>query len=252
VNPALPDTQQNPGTLNEKLNLPMVADYDAHKLETVLNHWREVTGLNIQVDWIGLTNIGIGPDMPITLKIKNMPAGIVLEIILEQASTSNELDPIMYQVNQGLIQIATKRHFLQRPKVVVYDLTELLKKNTSKPILKTDEAKATKSESGDSRTTVSAWAPNGCSQDQNNGFGVPYVETKLSELQTLIHKQIEPKAWIEDGGKFTSISHFNDKLVVRAPQFMQQQIIELLRFLPIPPSMNSMPPMHDDSSQGAE
>lgn len=121
--------QEAVSPLVQKLNEPMGVNFDAHKLETTLNHWKEVTGIDLLVNWVDLCNVGIDQDMPITLKIKDIPAGEMLDLILEQAAQNNPLDPIMHQENHGLIQIATKNYFLKKSYLVTYELKKLQEAN---------------------------------------------------------------------------------------------------------------------------
>ncbi len=81
--PASAEPPQGPlaEVIREALNRPIQVDFVDTPLQEVLVLLSETTKINFRPDPEGLANAGLSTDMPITLKLSNVPLGAVLQAI---------------------------------------------------------------------------------------------------------------------------------------------------------------------------
>ena len=111
--------------VEQQLTQEVPVQFEANTLANVIDYFRNITGMNIAVNWQALQATGVTQDTPITLTLNNVPVGQALELVLEQATLS-PLDPVTFSVDRGIVRISTQAD-LQRSTVVrVYDIRDLL------------------------------------------------------------------------------------------------------------------------------
>ncbi len=88
----------------------ITVDFKTNRLDGVIDHIRQQTGLNIFVNWAGLESVGIERDTPVTLSLKNkVSAEKALRLVLAQTGSTSELEPIGFNVVEGVVNISTER-----------------------------------------------------------------------------------------------------------------------------------------------
>jgi len=70
-------------------------------LGDVIAFLQDLTGLNYYVDWKAAETVGIQRDVPITLRLKDVPAGEILRLVLREASPE-----MRYQIESGIVVIS--------------------------------------------------------------------------------------------------------------------------------------------------
>jgi protein involved in polysaccharide export with SLBB domain/beta-lactamase regulating signal transducer with metallopeptidase domain len=85
-------------------DLPEV-NFDNVALSDVIDFLRDVTNANIFVNWNALAAAGIDRNSPVTLRLRNVAFGKVLDLLL--ASVSDGSSTLAYTVDQGVISIST-------------------------------------------------------------------------------------------------------------------------------------------------
>jgi hypothetical protein len=77
--------------------------FDANSLTDVLENLTDQMGIKIDPDWAGMDKLGIARDVPVTLRLRDVPFTSVLTLILFENSTDKvKLD---YTVAGNKIQI---------------------------------------------------------------------------------------------------------------------------------------------------
>jgi len=105
----------------------MVVEYTNTPLGEVVNHLRDKTGLDIVVNWNALEEVGIAKDSPVSLTLRNRPAGKVLDLILADVSGSRDkFEKLYYVIDDGVVLISTGAALNTTTKTVVTDIRDLL------------------------------------------------------------------------------------------------------------------------------
>jgi type II secretory pathway component GspD/PulD (secretin) len=81
--------------------------FDAVKLSDVVDFLRDITGSNIFVNWNAMQQVGIKKDVPISLRLREVPFREALRLIINEAAAGKaELD---YHVDQNVITIEPRK-----------------------------------------------------------------------------------------------------------------------------------------------
>ena len=84
---------------------------------------------NIMPYWPAMMLAGIDRDETITLRLKNVPCGVILGILLEYVSIGKQ-EPLGYVVDQGVIEVSSKSRLEKRFRMKVYYIADLLAKRS--------------------------------------------------------------------------------------------------------------------------
>lgn len=208
-----------------------VVDFDQTSLKNAIEWWKEAVGVSMLVDWNALELQGVDTGLPISLKLRNAPASVVLDIILELASQEFKL---YHYETKWYVQILTRDQILKKTVTHMYDVRDLLvqipnyrnrapKLGLSEALSSTPSVGGSSSgSSGGSSSSVSLFGDSG--SDKDNGENRLTKKDQAQELMDLIRSTIEPDIWIANGGYHSSITFFNGMLVIKAPEFVQRQI----------------------------
>lgn len=114
----------------QPLDRALTLNKDNFTLDQAIWFLRDATGANIYVNWAALDLIDVDEDTLLSVSVKDMPAGQLLELLLKQASGEgvDRDDEIGFRVVDDIVKI-TLRQDLDRDRVTeVYDISDLLRK----------------------------------------------------------------------------------------------------------------------------
>jgi beta-lactamase regulating signal transducer with metallopeptidase domain len=169
------------------------ANFAAVPFSDTIDFLRDVTGLNIFVDWRGLEAAGIDRNTPITVRMQKVPFETVLRYVLRDAGHQVKLD---YAVIDGIVNISTAELISAETQVRVYDIEPLV---LSMP------------------TTMPVGTPDA-------GLRAAKVEKVIATIRDAI----APDSWRDAGGTAGSIRELNGKLVVTQTETNHAAIAKLL------------------------
>ena len=109
-----------------KLRDSVPVDFDNNKLVNIIEYFRNTTGVNFFVNWAVLESIDMSKDTPVTLQLTNVPVDQALRLVLQQASGSNEQDPVTYSIIEGVVTVSTDRDLAKATDIRPYDIRDLL------------------------------------------------------------------------------------------------------------------------------
>lgn len=93
----------------------------------VIEFLRDLTGLNLHVNWRALETTGITKDTPITLKAHGISIRRLLDLLMDQLSAGRDrFSSVYWIVNEGVVQIATGDAFNRSTRTRVFDVSDLL------------------------------------------------------------------------------------------------------------------------------
>ncbi len=200
-----------------RANIDKVDIQDATSKEA-FKWWSDTVGVKLLIDWDGMAAEGVTPNAPVTLDLKDVPAGTVLGLIMQRASPETDL---IYQVTPWYIQIMTKKQANKSNVLRVYDVGDLVHDASVGPA---------------PGMGLTAWTPNsvpgvsvfgptvvGTVDVPGQWAGAKSNQEMGEELAGVIKSQIEPEVWQERGGK-ASIRFFRGTLVVNAPEYVHAQM----------------------------
>jgi hypothetical protein len=101
------------------------AIFEDSPLESVVTYLASVTDLNFDVDWASLDSIGIDRQTRVSMNARNVSAKTVLDRVLSKVSV-DDIDHAGWQVQDGIVVVASEDDLARNTFVVVYDVRDLL------------------------------------------------------------------------------------------------------------------------------
>lgn len=96
---------------------------NAYSLDQIIDFIREVTGVNIAVNWPALELVEIDQDSLVDLQLLNVSASKLLELTLEQVSADAfDDDKASYSIQDGMIKVSTIRDLQTDTIIGIYDV----------------------------------------------------------------------------------------------------------------------------------
>ena len=92
--------------VGRRLQEPIPVNFDAARLENVVDYFRNVTGQNFVVDWAALEQAGVTRDTPVTMRVANLSADQALRLVLRQVA---QAEPLSFRPVDGVVAVSTVR-----------------------------------------------------------------------------------------------------------------------------------------------
>ena len=228
------------GTTIHSLNV------DGQPLSKVINYLRDMSGSNIVVNWKVLEGVGVDREAPITLNVRELPMRKLLQLALDQASPQTQLT---FSVDSNVIQVTTQDDADKQMITRVYIVDDLVMvnpyANNTPPRLNLQSLTNSGTSSFSGGGSGSGGGGGGLGGGGSGGGGgggsgggggglfsgssnsasasQPSAAQGGQDLADLIKSVIRPNIWTDNGGTAT-IRFFSGKLIVTAPESVQEAI----------------------------
>jgi hypothetical protein len=211
--------------------LPAI-DFNNVPVKDALDFIRDVSGTNVHINWRAIEASGVTPDTTINIRLRQVSAGKVLSLLLNEASGGT--GSLTYYLEDGVVEVTTKEQSDTQMITIVYPVEDLLYE-PPEFIEPPDFGLPNESTVGTGRGSGLSGRGTGISSRSNNagprgparpGQGKTAADSKrdrADELVQLIVDTVQPEIWTQNGGK-ASIRIFNGNLVVTAPRSAHEAI----------------------------
>lgn len=230
-NQAAAQQQQAQSPQPESLQIPMkmgvVIDevfFDQTPARDVFNWWASKVDVPMVIDWNGMELEGIDPEQGITLDLKTVPARILLDVMMRQASPDVEL---IYEVTPWYVQVMTKRQANRHPVLRVYDVSDIvmtIPNFTNAPRMDLNEALSNTNSGGSGGGGGGGGGGLFGDEEDEDEDDEPTKDESGRNVAELIRQTIEPDIWQENGGQYASARYYDGRLIVNAPMYVHRQI----------------------------
>lgn len=192
--------------------------------------------LPILVDWDRLAEMGIDPQQEVRVVGRGLTLGRALKMVMTQIEGIEEL---VLEKNPYYVRVLTKTQANRNPELRIYPIGDLLVQiphYEGAPELDLQNLSQITGGTGGGGGSgglgggggQSIFEDNNRSQDdRGGGYGDDGMGTKRQralELADLVRNTVEPDIWRVNGGSYGSVQVYGDNLVVRAPQYVHEQI----------------------------
>ncbi len=212
-----------------RLQDPIPITFEGNKLVSVMDYFRNITGVNFFINWAALEAAGVEQDMAITLQLNNVPAEQALRLVLQQAGAGAELEPIGFSVIDGIVTVSTQRDLQKTTDTRVYDIRDLLVQVpnfTGAPEFDLNSALSNTSSGGSSGGAQSATT---LFDDADSQGEQPTREELVEQIVTLIQDTIGRQSdWAAYGGEVSSLRELNGNLIIKSTPDNHRDIVRLL------------------------
>ena len=214
------ESETDRAVLETLRNTSLPVELNNNAFEDVVGFISSTARIDIDVDWDSLADIGVDPDTPVTLRLRNATLETVLDRVV--ARVSDRLLPAGWAVQDGIITIASDEVLRRNTVLEIYDIRDLLfvvPRFDDAPEF--DLSSALQSSQGGGGGT-SPFQNAGQAQDD-----VPF-EDRVEEIVNLIQTTVDPNGWVDNGGETSSISQLNGNFVITTTPRNHRAIIGLL------------------------
>ncbi|MEM6561575.1 MAG: hypothetical protein AAF656_08225 [Planctomycetota bacterium] len=187
--------------------LPRIEFNDVPLVE-VIDFMRDVTGINIVVQWNAIELIGIDRNTPVNLKVANVRTRQVLTLILRDAGQGE----LTYFIDENVLTITSRDEAAKVMVTKVYDIRDLLAPvpNFVPPDDFLGGGGGNNGGGGGGGGFAGAGGDFGDNGDQMS------PEDMAELIIDIIRETVRPDVWQENGG-FASIRYFDGTLIITAP-----------------------------------
>lgn len=230
---------QQQATLQRRLYdiMPSV-DLDGVGAKTALTWWSQSNGIPIVINWAKMELAGIMPDTPVTVKLNNVPAVTALQIMLEQLAPFNTT--MVYELTPWYVRVMTRDEALANTAIRVYDIGDMLMEipdfdnapSLSLSAVVGGGGGRSGGRGGSSSVSMGSGGGGGGGSifgdtdndsDDDDDDSLSKAD-RAEQLAQIIRDTIEPDIWQANGGQYSNIRYFSNRLVIRAPMFVHRQI----------------------------
>ena len=207
--------------VREKLKQAIPVNFEGNRLENVIEYLRNVTGVNIVVNWRALEGAGIEPGTTVTLQLSSVPADKAIDLILEYVG--GDLVPLGYTVDAGVVTISTQENLGKITHIRTYDIRDLVvqapnfDQAPSFDLVEVTRAPA----SGGGGNQQSLFEDDDEENDLSRG-------EMIGQIQDLVRDTVDPDNWRSAGGLVSSMSELNGTLIINSTTENHRQILSLL------------------------
>ncbi len=180
-------------------------DFEGTELSSVVTFLREMSGVNMNVNWDAMAKAGVGRNARVSVHLADVTLRQALRTILSNITTAH--GPLSFVVDDGVIDVSTREELSQKTIIRIYDVNDLITRYPmfSGPIL-----------------------------DLSNSLSVgEYVPTKEEIVQKIISTikgAVEPDSWKPEG-TVGIINDFNGSLTVLQTADAQAKVADVLEQL---------------------
>jgi len=208
--------------------LPSV-EMDDVKFSDAIEKFRDLTKVQVHVNWNAVKQMGVQPDSRVSVKLANIRAGKVLDILIADAGGG---DTVAYIVDGGVVRISN-REALNRVTVTrIYDVADLLLQRGNHPFWAgvvpateilprggqyTGDFGGVAPGSGglfDEETTRTGVGGRGRGEVGLEGETILTRAELVKDLTSLITDLVDPAEWRSAGGTVGSIRTVGSKLII--------------------------------------
>lgn len=228
------------GALAEKLARRLTAEFVETPLPDVLQFLSDTSDVQIFINRKAIESEGLALDTPITVNLRNVRLDMLLDLVLEQASSDGGLT---YVERDGILIVSTMANLEGASEVRVYNCRDLLSMEAPQKGPKAipglpGPAGATPPGAG-VPPLVPAGAPGlpsgggafgGMGMGSGGGIELTEAEQRAESLKDLIQTAVKPNSWSQVGGIGT-ISEYNGLIVINHDAKTHKQVENVLKML---------------------
>lgn len=219
------ESEANRSVLAKMRDTRMPVEFNDNAFEDVVAFIGSTTGIDIDVDWESLADIGVDPDTPVDLTLKNVQIDVLLDRVL--GKVSDPTLPAGWAIQDGILTVASDEVLRLNTVLETYDIRDLIfvvPDFDNAPEF--DLQSAVQAAGGGGGGGQSPFS--GGSQDPQN---IPTRDDRVTAIIDLIQANVDPDGWTAIGGDTSSVTELNGNFIITTTPKNHRAIIGLLNKL---------------------
>lgn len=221
------ESEANRSVLAKMRDTRMPVEFNDNAFEDVVAFIGSTTGIDIDVDWESLADIGVDPDTPVDLTLKNVQIDVLLDRVL--GKVSDPTLPAGWAIQDGILTIASDEVLRLNTVLETYDIRDLIfvvPDFDNAPEFDLQSAVQAAGGGGGGGGGQSPFS--GGSQDPQN---IPTRDDRVTAIVDLIQANVDPDGWTALGGDTSSVTELNGNFIITTTPKNHRAIIGLLNKL---------------------
>ncbi|MCA9275380.1 MAG: hypothetical protein KDA29_05095 [Phycisphaerales bacterium] len=221
------ESEANRSVLAKMRDTKMPVEFNDNAFEDVVGFIGSTTGIDIDVDWESLADIGVDPDTPVSLKLNSVQIDVLLDRVL--GKVSDPTLPAGWAIQDGILSIASDEVLRLNTVLETYDIRDLIfivPDFDNAPEFDLQSAVQAASGAGGGGGGQSPFS--GGSQDPQD---IPTRDERVTAIVDLIQANVDPDGWTALGGDTSSITELNGNFIITTTPKNHRAIIGLLNKL---------------------
>ncbi|MFG0298833.1 MAG: hypothetical protein ACF8K1_04440 [Phycisphaerales bacterium JB047] len=220
------ESEANRSVLSKMRETRMPVEFNDNAFEDVVAFIGSTTSIDIDVDWESLADIGVDPDTPVDLTLKNVQIDVLLDRVLSKVSDPTL--PAGWAIQDGILTIASDEVLRLNTVLETYDIRDLIFAvpdfdNAPEFDLQSAVQAAGGGGGGGGQSPFS-----GGGQDAQN---LATREDRVTAIIDLIQANVDPDGWTALGGDTSSVTELNGNFIITTTPKNHRAIIGLLNKL---------------------
>jgi len=221
------ESEANRSVLATIRDTRMPIEFNDNAFEDVVAFIGSTTGIDIDVDWESLADIGVDPDTPVDLKLKNVQVSVLLDRVL--GKVSDPTLPAGWSIQDGILTIASDEVLRLNTVLETYDIRDLIfvvPDFENAPNFNLQSAVAAAAGGGGGGGGGRSPFTGGTQR-----FQTEPREDRVQAIVELIQANVDPDGWVDLGGDTNSITELNGNFIITSTPKNHRAIIGLLNKL---------------------
>ncbi|HZW09445.1 MAG TPA: hypothetical protein VFF69_06035, partial [Phycisphaerales bacterium] len=200
----------------------MPVDFRDNTLQQALDFFAQFTGLDMDVDWESLAEIGIDPETTVSLSLTKSNARTVLDRLLEKVS-GDPLTQADWAVLDGMLQVASEDKIRRHTVLEIYDIRDLIFE-----VPNYDEAPEIDLQSVLQSSGGGGGGQSPFQQNQQQDIERLPLEERIEQIKEIIYRNVDEESWPEGGGDTGAMYDLNGTLLIKNTPKNHREIRSLL------------------------
>ncbi len=221
------ESEANRAVLANMTQSKMPVEFSDNAFEDVVGFIGSTTGIDIDVDWESLADIGVDPDTPVTLKLKSVQIDVLLDRVL--AKVSDPTLPAGWAIQDGILTVASDEVLRLNTVLETYDIRDLIFVVPDFDNAPEFDLQSAIQQGGQGGGGGGGQSPfSGGNQDPQD---VTSREDRVTAIIELIQSNVDPDGWTALGGDTSSVTELNGNFIITTTPKNHRAIIGLLNKL---------------------
>ncbi|MCA9303609.1 MAG: hypothetical protein KC996_05765 [Phycisphaerales bacterium] len=218
------ESEANRAVLATLEDTRMPVEFSDNAFEDVIAFIGTTTQIDIDVDWDSLADIGVDPDSPVDLTLKNVTVATLLDRVIAKVSDPDL--PAGWAIQDGILTIASDEVLRKNTVLEIYDIRDLIFE-----VPNFDNAPQFNLQSA--IQSASGGGGGGQSPFSQGGQDVDLIDRdeRVQQIVDLLQANIDPDGWADLGGDTSAITELNGNFVITSTPKNHRAIIGLLNKL---------------------
>lgn len=209
-NPAFSDSEEDRRVLSTLQSRRIPVAFNDTPLANVLEFFKTITLLNMDVDWQSLENVGISRDTPVTLNLSNVTVETALSRVAERVSP-DQYTGAAWSINDGVLTIASREVINRNKALVIYDIRDLIVEVPDYLGAPDFDLNTVLQQGGGQGGGGGGRSP---FEEQDEDRERRTLEERTNEIIDIITTNVDTNGWQQNGGDVGMIQQLGGNLII--------------------------------------